>query len=58
MEMGRLELRAPNHVIERIDNWRLEQPGTPSRSQAIRYLIDIALDTEDAKTTRKTKPAG
>jgi metal-responsive CopG/Arc/MetJ family transcriptional regulator len=58
MEMGRLELRAPNHVIDRIDEWRLKQPGTPSRSQAIRYLIDIALDAEDAKTTRKTKPAG
>jgi len=54
MEMGRLELRAPNHVIDRIDEWRLKQPGTPSRSQAIRYLIDIALDAEDTKiNTRK-----
>lgn len=33
--------------VERIDQWRAKQPGIPARAEAIRRLVDKALD-EDA----------
>ena len=51
--MGRLEIRAPTDMIERVDAWRVDQPGRPSRSQAVRHLIDLALDAEEMRTKAK-----
>lgn len=51
--MGRLELRIANDVIDQIDEWRVDQPGRPSRSQAVRQLLDLALAAEKAKRPKK-----
>lgn len=32
--------------VERIDTWRAKQPGIPSRAEAIRRLVDKALNDE------------
>jgi uncharacterized protein len=39
----RIELRLDQDTIHSVDAWRSQQPGLPSRSEAIRRLIDRAL---------------
>jgi hypothetical protein len=39
----RIELRLDQDTIHGVDAWRAKQPGVPSRSEAIRRLIDRAL---------------
>lgn len=39
----RIELRLDQDTIHGVDAWRTKQPGVPSRSEAIRRLIDRAL---------------
>jgi uncharacterized protein YfbU (UPF0304 family) len=39
----RIELRLDQDTIHGVDAWRAKQPGVPSRSEAIRQLIDRAL---------------
>jgi len=36
-------LRLPTELLREIDNWRRAQPGLPSRSAAIRYLVECGL---------------
>jgi hypothetical protein len=50
----RLQLIGPVDWIKRIDAWRRQQPNLPSRSEAIRTLVDRALDAE-AKPKAKGK---
>jgi hypothetical protein len=38
-----LNFRAPPALVERVDNWAAKQQDTPSRSEAIRRLIEKAL---------------
>jgi hypothetical protein len=40
---GRIQLVAPAGWIARVDDWRRRQPTIPSRSEAIRHLVDLAL---------------
>jgi hypothetical protein len=42
----RLQLIAPVDWLKRIDAWRRHQPNLPSRSEAIRRLVEIGLETE------------
>lgn len=42
----RLQLVAPRSWIDRVDEWRRNQPGIPSRSEAIRLLVEKGLDDE------------
>lgn len=40
----RFEMRAPKAWIAKIDNWRRKQEDIPPRAEAIRRLVDEALD--------------
>ena len=37
------QMRASADFLARIDDWRREQPDIPSRAEAIRRLVEIAL---------------
>ena len=50
----RLQLIAPVDWLKRIDAWRRHQPGMPNRSEAIRTLVNQALDAAEKKG--KPKP--
>lgn len=39
----RLQMVITPSQVRRIDDWRKEQPDLPSRSEAIRRLVDAAL---------------
>jgi hypothetical protein len=36
-------VRVPDELTEKIDNWRSEQRPIPSRPEAIRQLVELAL---------------
>lgn len=42
----RLQLVAPPSWIARIDDWRRRQPKIANRSEAIRLLVEKALDAD------------
>jgi metal-responsive CopG/Arc/MetJ family transcriptional regulator len=44
VETERVQIVAPASWISRIDEWRRTQKKIPSRSEAIRILVDKALD--------------
>lgn len=47
IETERLQIVAPRTWVDRIEEWRRKQPGRiPSKSEAIRILVDRALETE------------
>lgn len=39
----RLELLAPHSLVERVDEWRRQQPDIPNRSEALRRLVGMGL---------------
>jgi hypothetical protein len=43
-ETERIQIVAPTSWIRRIEDWRRAQPKIPSRSDAIRQLVDAGLD--------------
>jgi metal-responsive CopG/Arc/MetJ family transcriptional regulator len=51
----RLNLIVAADWVKRVDAWRRQQPSLPSRSEAIRQLVERGLDAE-AKA--KPKPKG
>lgn len=40
----RIQIVAPASWVERVEEWRRKQPKIPSKSEAIRMLVDQALD--------------
>lgn len=40
-----LSLPIEKSMVEAIDKWRGQQPGVPSRSEAIRKMVQHALDS-------------
>lgn len=40
----RIPIMMSTSEVERIDNWRGKQAGVPSRSEAIRRLVELGLD--------------
>jgi metal-responsive CopG/Arc/MetJ family transcriptional regulator len=40
----RIQLKAPASWVERIDEWRAQRRPIPTRNEAIRMLVDQALD--------------
>lgn len=42
----RIQIVAPATWVERIEEWRRGQPRIPSKSEAIRLLVDMAIDAE------------
>jgi hypothetical protein len=51
----RLQLIAPVDWLKRIDAWRRHQPNLPSRSEAIRRLVEMSLDAAEGG---ERKPKG
>jgi metal-responsive CopG/Arc/MetJ family transcriptional regulator len=45
-EMNRFEMLAPRAWLDRVDAWRVKQPGIPSRGEAVRRLVERALETK------------
>lgn len=45
----RFEMRLDPKLLERIDGWRREQSDIPSRAEAIRRLVELALATPPKK---------
>ncbi|WP_108609195.1 hypothetical protein [Aminobacter sp. MSH1] len=41
----RIQIVAPQTWVARIEEWRRKQPRIPSKSEAIRILVDKALDS-------------
>jgi len=42
-ETERLQIVAPSSWVRRVEEWRRAQPKIPSRSDAIRQLVDAGL---------------
>ena len=42
-ETERLQIVAPSSWVQRVEEWRRAQPKIPSRSDAIRQLVDAGL---------------
>ncbi|MGA1851301.1 hypothetical protein VH570_10765 [Sphingobium sp. HT1-2] len=38
------QMRASPEWLQKIDDWRRQQPDIPSRAEAIRRLVDVGLD--------------
>ena len=51
----RLQLVAPSSWMARIDEWRSRQRPIPNKSEAIRLLVDIALDQTAERSETPTK---
>jgi hypothetical protein len=39
------QMRVTGEFFERIDGWRRAQPDLPSRAEAVRRLVEVALKT-------------
>lgn len=46
LKTQRLQMVISPAQIEQIDAWRAKQPGVPSRSEAIRRLVEKALQDD------------
>lgn len=47
----RIFMRADPTFIQKVDSWRSKQPGLPSRSEAIRRLVEAGLLATDPEDT-------
>lgn len=47
---ARIYMLAPEAWVARIDEWRAQRRPIPTRSEAIRLLVDEALEAADADT--------
>jgi hypothetical protein len=54
----RVALMAPLALIARINQWRQRQADVPNLSEAIRRLIEMALDAVEKGEARKPKGEG
>jgi hypothetical protein len=43
MKNTRFEMKTPEALLARVDDWRRQQPDLPNRSEAIRRLIEAGL---------------
>lgn len=46
----RIQIVAPTTWVQRIEEWRAKQRPIPSKSEAIRVLVDRALEADDRST--------
>jgi len=52
----RLELRLDSDLIEKVDVWRGGQDDLPSRSEAVRRLVEVGLTAKSQQAFRPTNP--
>jgi uncharacterized protein len=43
----RFEMRVPSSFLKKIDDWRRKHPDLPSRAEAIRSLVEQALQKRE-----------
>lgn len=48
MKTERLEMRAKPEWLAAIDDWRRRQPNIPSRTEAVRQLVELGLQAAQA----------
>jgi len=48
-ENPQISVRIDSNLLKRLDNWRREQDDLPGRPEAIRRLLEIALDSRPKK---------
>lgn len=48
----RIQLVASLSFVRKVDEWRRRQEDLPSRSEAIRRLVEAALEAEERKRKR------
>ena len=48
----RMEMRMTKELLRRLDDWRRQQRDIPSRSESVRRLVETALATGRARSTR------
>jgi len=53
----RVQLVISKGLVRQIDDWRRRQPNLPSRSEAIRRLIEAALGEEGSNGSNQERPA-
>jgi metal-responsive CopG/Arc/MetJ family transcriptional regulator len=47
-QLERVQIRVPSEWLEGVDHWRAKQDGVPSRDEAIRRLVEHALQAASA----------
>lgn len=50
-------VRLPEELLTRIDDWRREQPDIPVRNEAIRQLLDVGLSRYEPVRRKRTASA-
>ena len=55
-EQSQLNVRVPKAFLERLDNWRRSQDDLPNRPEAIRRLVDLALNKGATGTRAVQRP--
>lgn len=45
----RMQIVAPSSWLARVEEWRRQQPKIPSKSEAVRILVDLALAAEEKR---------
>ena len=50
---GRIIMIASEPLLDRVEEWRRQQPRIPTKSEAVRILVEQALD---ARERQKPKP--
>lgn len=48
----RFEMRLDSDVLSRVDQWRAKQPDVPTRSEAVRRLVEVGMDRSEASRIR------
>ena len=55
MKTERLEMRAKPEWLAAIDEWRRRQPTIPSRTEAVRQLVELGLRAAQQQPAEKAK---
>jgi hypothetical protein len=53
----RLELRVDEAFLQRLDDWRRQQPDLPPRARAVRQLVEVALRADENATGARARGA-
>jgi hypothetical protein len=51
----RLEMRVDPAFLQAVDDWRRRQPDIPPRAEAVRRLVEKALDSHDMANRKRRR---
>jgi len=46
------QMRVTEEFLRKVDDWRRKQPDLPSRAEAIRRLVEQAINASDTKSRK------